>query len=62
MLSQTSSTIQKKKKSLDDYEIIDQNNETKPDLGRGTYSKVKLVKEKVNPRKSYAMKIVRLMS
>jgi len=61
MLSQTSSVTQKKKKTLNDFEIIDQNNATKPDLGRGTYSNVKLVKEKANPRKSYAMKIVILM-
>jgi len=58
MISQTSSMIQKKKKTLDDYEIIDQNNDTKPNLGRGTYSNVKLVREKGNYRKLCAMKIL----
>lgn len=50
--------MQKKRKSLDDFEIIDQNKDKKPELGRGTFSNVKLIREKGNLRKLYAMKIV----
>jgi hypothetical protein len=49
----------KKKKTLDDYEfIVNDNGKTKTsDLGKGSYGSVKKVKEKESG-KIYAMKIV----
>lgn len=52
--SANSSAISSKKKSLEDFEVV----KNKSELGKGTYSKVKLVREKADPTKSYAMKVV----
>jgi hypothetical protein len=52
--STSQDTNSKKKKTLEDYEIITDH----PDLGKGAYATVKLVKEKDDPTKLYAMKIV----
>lgn len=46
------------KKSLDDYEVVNHPTKSTPDLGKGSYGCVKLVKEKGKGDKLYAMKIV----
>ena len=48
----------KKQKTLEDYELVNQPNKTNPDLGKGSFGQVKLVRDKVDPKKLYALKIV----
>mmetsp|Transcript_20289 Transcript_20289/g.17518 ORF Transcript_20289/g.17518 Transcript_20289/m.17518 type:complete len:145 (+) Transcript_20289:71-505(+) len=50
-----SSVSDKKKKSLDDFEVVEGKT---GQLGKGSFATVKLVKEKENPNKLYAMKII----
>ena len=52
-----SSVSDKKKKTLDDFEVVEGKT---GQLGKGSFATVKLVKEKENPNKLYAMKIVRI--
>jgi hypothetical protein len=58
-MSGISDNQSKKKKSIEDYEIV---NEKKSDLGKGAYGQVRLVREKADPSKLYAMKIVTLLN
>jgi hypothetical protein len=54
-LDMSTTSDAKKRKTLEDYEFID---DKKSDLGKGAYGQVKLVREKGDPSKMYAMKIV----
>lgn len=56
MDTSTATIADKKKKSLEDYEIVEGK---QGHLGKGAYATVKLVKDKENPNKLFAMKIVR---
>jgi hypothetical protein len=50
-LDLSTTTEIKRRKRIEDYEIVNH-------LGKGAYGEVKLVKEKEDPSKMYAMKIV----
>jgi len=55
----SSNDAKQKKKTVDDFELVNVPNKTTSDLGKGSYGQVKLVKEKGNPSsKCYAMKVV----
>ena len=57
--SASSSTPRVPKKTLEDYETVIVPTKGTPDLGKGSYGSVKLVKEKGNTNNEYfAMKIV----
>jgi len=56
----SSNDAKQKKKTVDDFELVNVPNKTTSDLGKGSYGQVKLVKEKGNPSsKCYAMKVVK---
>ena len=46
------------KRKLEDFEFAIHPQKATSDLGKGSYGSVKLVREKENPDKLYAMKIV----
>lgn len=53
---------QKRKKTIDDYEIVNLPGKEDTSLGTGTFGEVKLVRDKAKPDKLYALKAVRNMS
>lgn len=58
----TDTTPKAPKRKLDDFEIVVHPQKSTSDLGKGSYGSVVLVKDKEDPDKLYAMKIVTLLS
>lgn len=57
-----SESSKKKQKNLEDFEVINQPNKSNADLGKGSFGQVKLVRDKADPSKQYAMKVVKFVS